>query len=422
MLNVFTLSASINESINNAKAQPIVEEALPSYEFAGSIDEATQNLSYAVMMESLESKQFCVGSDEIMVESVMAHSENYDTLVEAVNVSFIKKIGEKIQKFIAWIGGLIKKLVDWVNGAIGKSKTYQKQIKSAIEKVKDKVNAAEVKSERYLYPGLNVSSNNALIAAIGNLRDKYIGEMGKSTEDAITTADYANMLRNNLVNDTSVEKESELDERIQFYREIISDNDKGIIKDLATKLGVNIEIKDDTKVKEIMDAYVEQLRGEKKEVSVADLGGADAILNSMVKAPEQMNDMIESLKKLQKELDGIAKQFNKVKVDAMKAVGDNTAFSAKVSADAAAAEEDGKIKAAAKATKVRAQVSSKCATLFNAIYARFTTILTTLTTIVNMAQTNIRTLTSEKVTADVALLNMYVRAAKAKKADEEEAK
>lgn len=422
MLNVFTLSASINESINNAKAQPIVEEALPSYEFAGSIDEATQNLSYAVMMESLESKQFCVGSDEIMVESVMAHSENYDTLVEAVNVSFIKKIGEKIQKFIAWIGGLIKKLVDWVNGAIGKSKTYQKQIKSAIEKVKDKVNAAEVKSERYLYPGLNVSSNNALIAAIGNLRDKYIGEMGKSTEDAITTADYANMLRNNLVNDTAVEKESELDERIQFYREIISDNDKGIIKDLATKLGVNIEIKDDTKVKEIMDAYVEQLRGEKKEVSVADLGGADAILNSMVKAPEQMNDMIESLKKLQKELDGIAKQFSKVKVDALKAVGDNTAFSAKSSAAAAADEEDGKIKAAAKATKVRAQVSSKCATLFNAIYARFTTILTTLTTIVNMAQTNIRTLTSEKVAADVALLNMYVRAAKAKKVDEEEAK
>lgn len=100
MLNVFTLSASINESINTAPKtkESIVEEALPMYEFAGNIDEATQNMNFAIMMESLEAKQFCVGVDEIMVECAIGHSENFDTLCEAVNLASLRRLVKVFRK------------------------------------------------------------------------------------------------------------------------------------------------------------------------------------------------------------------------------------------------------------------------------------------------------------------------------------
>jgi hypothetical protein len=431
MLNVFTLSASINESINTAPKtkEPIVEEALPTYEFAGNIDEATQNLNFAIMMESLEAKQFCVGVDEIMVECAIGHSENFDTLCEAVNFSFIKKIGEGVQKAIAFLGGLLTKIGEWIQACVSKTSAYQKQIKALTAKVKD-VDPASVSLNRYAYPNLNVGSNNQIIAAIDMLRDDYVGNLDKAVDDIDRSSDILHQMRASFNNADIADAEykdkiaSTLDERIEYYRDIIKDSDKMILKDLANRLKVTPEGEEkDISVKNVFSAYADFIRGEKKDVSIKDLGGVDAIIAGMAKSTAAMESFKESMTKYRSQLNEVSKQLKKIKIESTGIAGDNAAaIGAKAAekAKADAGEDAGKIKVAAEKTKARAIVSSKCATLFNVVYARFMSIINTMNSIVNTAQGTIRAITNEKIAADMGILNAYVRAGKSGSAKKEE--
>lgn len=429
MLNVFTLSASINESINTASKaveEPIVEEALPTYEFAGNIDEATQNMNFAIMMESLEAKQFCVGVDEIMVECAIGHSENFDTLCEAVNFSFIKKIGEGVQKAIAFLGGLLTKIGEWIQACVSKTSAYQKQIKTLTAKVKD-VDPASVSVKRYAYPNLTVSSNNTIIAAIDMLRDDYVGNLDKAVDDIERSSDILHQMRASFNNSDVADSKNiadTLDERIEYYRDIIKDSDKMILKDLANRLKVTpVGEEKDISVKNVFAAYADFIRGEEKDVSIKDLGGVDAIIAGMSKSTAAMESFKESMTKYRGQLNEVSKQLKKIKIEGMGIAGDNAAVigdKAAEKAKADAGEDAGKIKVAADQTKARAVVSSKCATLFNAVYARFMSIINTMNNIVNTAQSTIRTITNEKIAADMGILNAYVRAGKNGSAKKEE--
>ena len=364
-----------------------------------------------------------------MVECAIGHSENFDTLCEAVNFSFIKKIGEGVQKAIAFLGGLITKIGEWIQACVSKTCAYQKQIKALTAKVKD-VDPATVTLKRYTYPNLSVSSNNQIIAAIDMLRDDYVGNLDKAVDDIDRSNDILHQMRASFNNADIADAEykdkiaSTLDERIEYYRDIIKDSDKMILKDLANRLKVTPEGEEkDISVKNVFSAYADFIRGEKKDVSIKDLGGVDAIIAGMAKSTAAMESFKESMTKYRGQLNEVSKQLKKIKIESTGIAGDNAAaIGAKAAekAKADAGEDAGKIKIAAEKTKARAIVSSKCATLFNVVYARFMSIINTMNSIVNTAQGTIRAITNEKIAADMGILNAYVRAGKSGSAKKEE--
>lgn len=418
MLNVFTLSESINESINTASTTPFVtEEAMPSHEFVGSIDEATFSMNFAMMMESLDATHYVVGSDEILVEAVVGRSPYMDTLIEASNTSFIDKIKAAFERFFKFLGGLIAKLVDWVKTLAAKTKSYNKQIKVATSK--STANPADVKLERYDY---DVSkSMEEIRTAVKYVIEQNTENMEKCQEDATTTIDSFIDQINKNSNDIyagSSDVYEQLDARIKETQDKADSLKTEIIEQLAKKLGVNGG--NDATVKSILGAYKDQTRGEKKSVSVADLGGADKILSRMDATITNMNSYIEILKNYQKNLNGIRKDLDKFykvnkKMEFANKVGDR----AMAVADkyAAVHSDDLKVKDAVKlstsASKEGIKYATKCSNLYRAVYMQYIGIISQLTAIINGSQTLIRELANEDVSAGVSILNAFVRAGKA---------
>lgn len=418
MLNVFTLSESINESINTASTTPFVtEEAMPSHEFVGSIDEATFSMNFAMMMESLDATHYVVGSDEILVEAVVGRSPYMDTLIEASNTSFIDKIKAAFERFFKFLGGLIAKLVDWVKTLAAKTKSYNKQIKVATSK--STANPADVKLERYDY---DVSkSMEEIRAAVKYVIEQNTENMEKCQEDATTTIDsFIDQISKNS-NDIyagSNDVYEQLDARIKETQDKADSLKTEIIEQLAKKLGVNGG--NDATVKSILGAYKDQTRGEKKSVSVADLGGADKILSRMDATITNMNSYIEILKNYQKNLNGIRKDLDKFyKVNKKMEFANNVGDRAMAVADkyAAVHSDDLKVKDAVKlstsASKEGIKYATKCSNLYRAVYMQYIGIISQLTAIINGSQTLIRELANEDVSAGVSILNAFVRAGKA---------
>lgn len=428
MLNVFTLSESINESINTANTAPVVtEEVMPSHEFVGSIDEATFSMNFATMMESLDATHYVVGSDEILVEAVVGRSPYMDTLIEASNTSFIDKIKAAFERFFKFLGGLIAKLVDWVKTLAAKTKSYNKQIKAATSK--STANPADVKLERYDY---DVSkSMEEIKTAVKYVIEQNTEIMEKCQEDATTTIDSFIDQVNKNSNDIyagSSDVYEQLDARIKETQDKADSLKTEIIEQLAKKLGVNGG--NDATVKSVLSAYKDHTRGEKKSVSVADLGGADKILSRMDATIANMNSYIEILKGYQKNLNGIRKDLDKFykvnkKMEYAEKVGDK-AMAVADKYDAVHGGEDLKAKDAVKLGaniyKESVKYGAKCSNLYRAVYMQYVGIISQLTAIINGSQTLIRELANEEVSAGVSILNAFVRAGKAtdKKAKKED--
>ena len=418
MLNVFTLSESINESINTASTTPFAtEKAMPSHEFVGSIDEATFSMNFAMMMESLDATHYVVGSDEILVEAVVGRSPYMDTLIEASNTSFIDKIKAAFERFFKFLGGLISKLVDWVKTLAAKTKSYNKQIKAATSK--STADPAQVKLERYDY---DVSkSMEEIKTAVKYVIEQNTEIMEKCQEDATTTIDSFIDQINKNSNDIyagASDVYEQLDARIKETQDKADSLKSEIIGQLAKKLGVNGG--NDATVKSILSSYKDQTRGEKKSISVADLGGADKILSRMDATIANMNSYIEILKGYQKNLNGIRKDLDKFyKVNKKMEFAEKAGDKAMAVADKYEAVHGDDLKAkdavklGASVYKESIKYGTKCSNLYRAVYMQYIGIISQLTAIINGSQTLIRELANEEVSAGVSILNAFVRAGKA---------
>lgn len=426
MLNVFTLSESINESINTANTAPVVtEEVMPSHEFVGSIDEATFSMNFATMMESLEATHYVVGSDEILVEAVVGRSPYMDTLIEASNTSFIDKIKAAFERFFKFLGGLITKLVDWAKTLASKTKSYNKQIKAATSK--STADPAQVKLDRYDY---DVSKSMEVIqTAVKYVIEQNTEIMKKCQDDATTTIDsfidQVNKNSNDIYAGASDVYE-QLDARIKETQDKAESLKTEIIEQLAKKLFVNSG--NDATVKSVLAAYKDDTRGEKKSVSVADLGGVDKILYRMDVTTTNMDTYIGILKGYQKNLNGIRKDLDKFyKVNKKIEYAEKAGDKALAVADKyeAVHGDDLKVKDAVKlgasVYKESVKYGAKCSNLYRAVYMQYVGIISQLTAIINGSQTLIRELANEEVSADVSILNAFVRAGKVdKKAKKED--
>lgn len=414
MLNVFTLSASINESINTApKAveEPIVEEALPCYDFAGTIDEATQNLDYMVMMESLEAKAYSVGADEIMVECAISHPENFDALCEAAGESFIKKIGAAIQKAIAFVGGLMKKLADWIVSITTKTGAYKKQMKAAISKCHAD---SRVELDAYDY---DLSKLNVIDDATKTLVEKYVGKLNDDCDGLADAAEYCYIASKynrevdigGSFDHTKVEDINKvLDTRLEDAKKAI-DEDSPIYKEFQELLKVSGDF---DSVKGVLSGLADAVRGEKTKVKIETNSDAFTIVEGMDEAHKSMSGFIDALKGYQKALDGALKQLNRIKADDKDAFTKGAAGAAsKVAEDKSG--EDGASKADAK--KAASAILTKASQLYGALYSRYVGVINQMTMMINASQTTIRTLVNEKIAADVSLLNAYIRADKSAK-------
>ena len=413
MLNVFELSTSINEAMNTR-----IDESLPAYDFIGSLEEASFTLDYKVMQEALDAKQYSVGTDEIMIESAIGTNDNFEVLTEAAKESFIKKIWNAVLSAVKWVGALIKKIIDWITGFLGRTKSYQKKMKEAIDKIAKSGKIPESKTERYRY---DVSKLSSMVSSLGALKDKKVKILDDASDDVEKIADKCQMIddfknkvsnaSNAIIGDINNIGEN-FDNYIESYRKEIESEDKQFISELSSALGISSG--DATTIKAVMDEYLKAVRGEKKEYTMAELGGAQKVYDELVDATSKdgaMNKLLAELKKYQKQLDAISNK--------LKRVSNSKAVSGGFSEDIGTAIKDAEVKVSA------VKALTKATTLYNAIYATYNNVLRNMSLAVNTAQGIIRTVASEKVSADVASLNAYVRAAKAgseKKSEKKESK
>ena len=196
---------------------------------------------------------------------------------------------------------------------------------------------------------------------------------------------------------------------IERYRKEIEEDDKQFISELSSALGISSG--DATTIKGVMDEYLKAVRGEKKEYTMAELGGAQKVYDELVDATSKdgaMNKLLAELKKYQKQLDAISKKLSRV--------ANSKSMSGSFGEDIGNAIKDAEVKVSA------VKALSKATTLYNAIYATYNNTLKNMSLAVNTAQGIIRTIASEKVSADVASLNAYVRAAKSSSEKKEEKK
>lgn len=413
MLNVFELSTSINEAMNTRGY-----ESLPAYDFIGSLEEASFTLDYKVMQEALDAKQYSVGSDEIMIESAIGTNDNFEVLTEAAKESFIKKIWNAVVSAVKWVGALIKKIIDWITGFLGRTKSYQKKMKEAIDKIAKSGKIPESKTERYRY---DVSKLSSMVSSLGALKDKKVKILDDASDDVEKIADKCQMIddfknkvsnaSNAIIGDINNIGEN-FDNYIESYRKEIESEDKQFISELSSALGISSG--DATTIKAVMDEYLKAVRGEKKEYTMAELGGAQKVYDELVDATSKdgaMNKLLAELKKYQKQLDAISNK--------LKRVSNSKAVSGSFGEDIGTAIKDAEVKVSA------VKALTKATTLYNAIYATYNNVLRNMSLAVNTAQGIIRTVATEKVSADVASLNAYVRAAKAgseKKSEKKESK
>nr|DAF41490.1 MAG TPA: hypothetical protein [Caudoviricetes sp.] len=413
MLNVFELSTSINEAMNTR-----IDESLPAYDFIGSLEEASFTLDYKVMQEALDAKQYSVGSDEIMIESAIGTNDNFEVLTEAAKESFIKKIWNAVLSAVKWVGALIKKIIDWITGFMGRTKSYQKKMKEAIDKIAKSGKIPESKTERYRY---DVSKLSSMVSSLGALKDKKVKILDDASDDVEKIADKCQMIddfknkvsnaSNAIIGDINNIGEN-FDNYIESYRKEIESEDKQFISELSSALGISSG--DATTIKAVMDEYLKAVRGEKKEYTMAELGGAQKVYDELVDATSKdgaMNKLLAELKKYQKQLDAISNK--------LKRVSNSKVVSGGFSEDIGTAIKDAEVKVSA------VKALTKATTLYNAIYATYNNVLRNMSLAVNTAQGIIRTVAAEKVSADVASLNAYVRAAKAgseKKSEKKESK
>lgn len=413
MLNVFELSTSINEAMNTRGY-----ESLPAYDFIGSLEEASFTLDYKVMQEALDAKQYSVGSDEIMIESAIGTNDNFEVLTEAAKESFIKKIWNAVVSAVKWVGALIKKIIDWITGFLGRTKSYQKKMKEAIDKIAKSGKIPESKTERYRY---DVSKLSSMVSSLGALKDKKVKILDDASDDVEKIADKCQMIddfkkkvsnvSNAILGDINNIGEN-FDDYIESYRKEIESEDKQFISELSSALGISSG--DATTIKAVMDEYLKAVRGEKKEYTMAELGGAQKVYDELVDATSKdgaMNKLLAELKKYQKQLDAISNK--------LKRVSNSKAVSGSFGEDIGTAIKDAEVKVSA------VKALTKATTLYNAIYATYNNVLRNMSLAVNTAQGIIRTVATEKVSADVASLNAYVRAAKAgseKKGEKKESK
>lgn len=413
MLNVFELSTSINEAMNTRGY-----ESLPAYDFIGSLEEASFTLDYKVMQEALDAKQYSVGSDEIMIESAIGTNDNFEVLTEAAKESFIKKIWNAVVSAVKWVGALIKKIIDWITGFLGRTKSYQKKMKEAIDKIAKSGKIPESKTERYRY---DVSKLSSMVSSLGALKDKKVKILDDASDDVEKIADKCQMIddfknkvsnaSNAIIGDINNIGEN-FDNYIESYRKEIESEDKQFISELSSALGISSG--DATTIKAVMDEYLKAVRGEKKEYTMAELGGAQKVYDELVDATSKdgaMNKLLAELKKYQKQLDAISNK--------LKRVSNSKAVSGSFGEDIGTAIKDAEVKVSA------VKALTKATTLYNAIYATYNNVLRNMSLAVNTAQGIIRTVAAEKVSADIASLNAYVRAAKAgseKKSEKKESK
>lgn len=413
MLNVFELSTSINEAMNTRGY-----ESLPAYDFIGSLEEASFTLDYKVMQEALDAKQYSVGSDEIMIESAIGTNDNFEVLTEAAKESFIKKIWNAVVSAVKWVGALIKKIIDWITGFFGRTKSYQKKMKEAIDKIAKSGKIPESKTKRYRY---DVSKLSSMVSSLGALKDKKVKILDDASDDVEKIADKCQMIddfkrkvsnvSNAILGDINAIGEN-FDNYIESYRKEIESEDKQFISELSSALGISSG--DATTIKAVMDEYLKAVRGEKKEYTMAELGGAQKVYDELVDATSKdgaMNKLLAELKKYQKQLDAISNK--------LKRVSNSKAVSGSFGEDIGTAIKDAEVKVSA------VKALTKATTLYNAIYATYNNVLRNMSLAVNTAQGIIRTVAAEKVSADIASLNAYVRAAKAgseKKSEKKESK
>lgn len=401
MLNVFELSTSINEAMNTR-----IDESLPAYDFIGSLEEASFTLDYKVMQEALDAKQYSIGADEIMIESAIGTNDNFEVLTEAAKESFIKKIWNAVLSAVKWVGALIKKIIDWITGFLGRTKSYQKKMKEAIDKIAKSGKIPESKTKRYRY---DVSKLSSMVSSLGALKDKKVKILDDASDDVEKIADKCQMIddfknkvsnaSNAIIGDINNIGEN-FDTYIESYRKEIESEDKQFVSELSSALGISSG--DATTIKAVMDEYLKAVRGEEKEYTMAELGGAQKVYDELVDATSKdgaMNKLLAELKKYQKQLDAISNK--------LKRVSNSKAVSGGFSEDIGTAIKDAEVKVSA------VKALTKATTLYNAIYATYNNVLRNMSLAVNTAQGIIRTVASEKVSADVASLNAYVRAAKA---------
>lgn len=410
MLNVFELSTSINEAINTR-----IDESLPAYDFIGSLEEASFTLDYKIMQEALDAKQYSVGNDEIMIESAVGTNENFEVLTEAAKESFIKRIWNAVVSAVKWVGALIKKIIDWISNFLGRTKSYQKKMKEAIDKIAKSGKIPESKTERYRY---DVSKLSSMVSSLGALKDKKVKILDDASDDVEKIADKCQMIddfknkvsnaSNAIIGDINNIGEN-FENYIERYRKEIEEDDKQFISELSSALGISSG--DATTIKGVMDEYLKAVRGEKKEYTMAELGGAQKVYDELVDATSKdgaMNKLLAELKKYQKQLDAISKKLSRV--------ANSKSMSGSFGEDIGNAIKDAEVKVSA------VKALSKATTLYNAIYATYNNTLKNMSLAVNTAQGIIRTIASEKVSADVASLNAYVRAAKSSSEKKEEKK
>ena len=410
MLNVFELSTSINEAMNTR-----IDESLPAYDFIGSLEEASFTLDYKVMQEALDAKQYSIGTDEIMIESAIGTNDNFEVLTEAAKESFIKKIWNAVLSAVKWVGALIKKIIDWITGFLGRTKSYQKKMKEAIDKIAKSGKIPESKTKRYRY---DVSKLSSMVSSLGALKDKKVKILDDASDDVEKIADKCQMIddfktkvsnaSNAIIGDINNIGEN-FDTYIESYRKEIESEDKQFVSELSSALGISSG--DATTIKAVMDEYLKAVRGEEKEYTMAELGGAQKVYDELVDATSKdgaMNKLLAELKKYQKQLDAISNK--------LKRVSNSKAVSGGFSEDIATAIKDAEVKVSA------VKALTKATTLYNAIYATYNNVLRNMSLAVNTAQGIIRTVASEKVSADVASLNAYVRAAKSGSEKKEEKK
>lgn len=401
MLNVFELSTSINEAMNTR-----IDESLPAYDFIGSLEEASFTLDYKVMQEALDAKQYSIGADEIMIESAIGTNDNFEVLTEAAKESFIKKIWNAVLSAVKWVGALIKKIIDWITGFLGRTKSYQKKMKEAIDKIAKSGKIPESKTKRYRY---DVSKLSSMVSSLGALKDKKVKILDDASDDVEKIADKCQMIddfknkvsnaSNAIIGDINNIGEN-FDTYIESYRKEIESEDKQFVSELSSALGISSG--DATTIKAVMDEYLKAVRGEEKEYTMAELGGAQKVYDELVDATSKdgaMNKLLAELKKYQKQLDAISNK--------LKRVSNSKAVSGGFSEDIGTAIKDAEVKVSA------VKALTKATTLYNVIYATYNNVLRNMSLAVNTAQGIIRTVASEKVSADVASLNAYVRAAKA---------
>lgn len=403
MLNVFSLASAINESNNQVYAS--------GYDFVGSMDEASSNMQYMAMMESLDSCHFSIGVEEIIVEAVVNNNGNLDILIEAS----LKEIWNKIVAFLKrvwdWIKGMIQKIRNYISDAIHKNSGYKKSLAKAVAKAeakygKDAMEATAI--ERYVYNMgmMKPDGSGSLIGGVGKAVNEISNKLYETGDIMGDILDIASSnIEGSMLKPGSGEKEHErspkaehmekIDKEIEELKKLNDNANKAAGEMVAKNIGLSGVAAD-----KMFSVWEERVRGgtKKKIVKLRELGGARKLLDNI----DEYNKFLSGSDAAFKEYDTTLKKVN-ADIKELSNNPINRKYQQErvntASSQVAMTNSDYSID-----TKFESEYAAKVNAACNAAYSLYTSICGSISKYLGNSHTTYRSMVNEMLAADVASL------------------